>query len=127
MEKPRFICWKDAIMFNRTNESRLSPRINFSGPLRCQVRGSQEITGTISEDLSASGVKFIAGKFIPPNTPVMLEINLLSKVVRPIAQIVWSMPFPRQEKFHLGAKFLEWDPQEKKSFSDFLNMRLNQQ
>ena len=127
MEKPRFICWKDIIMFNRANESRRSSRINFSGPLRCQIRGLQEITSTISEDLSVSGVKFIAEKFIPPNTPVMLEINLLSKIVRPIAQIVWSMPFPHQDKFHLGAKFLEWDPREKKSLSDFLNMRLNQQ
>jgi len=114
-------------MLNRASESRRFPRINFSGPLSCQVRGSQEITNTVSEDLSASGVKFISGEFIPPNTPVMLEINLLSKVIRPIAQIVWSMPFPRQDKFHLGARFLEWDPKEEKSLNDFLNMRLKQQ
>jgi hypothetical protein len=114
-------------MFNRVTESRQSPRINFSGPLRCQVRGSQDIIGTIGEDLSVSGVKFIGRKFIPPNTPVMLEINLLSRIVRPIAQIVWSEPFPHQDKYHLGAKFMEWNLEDKKSLSDFLNMRLNQQ
>lgn len=113
-------------MNNRIKESRLFPRIKFTGPLRCQVRGSQEITSTVSEDLSVSGVKFVAGKFIPPNTPVMLEINLLSQVVRPIAQIVWSSPFLRQDKFHLGARFLEWDPKEKKSLSDYVNLKLNQ-
>jgi hypothetical protein len=113
-------------MDNRSKESRQFPRLNFSGPLRCQVRGSQEITSTVSEDLSLTGVKFVTGKFIPPHTPVMLEINLLSQVVRPIAQIVWSSPFPRSDKFHLGAQFLEWDPKEKKSFSDFLNMKLQQ-
>ncbi len=112
-------------MNNRLKELRLFPRLNFSGPLRCQVRGSQEIVGTVGEDLSASGVKFVSDKFIPPHTPVMLEINLLSQVVRPIAQIIWSTPFPRQDKFHLGARFLEWNPQEKKSLSDFLNMKLN--
>ncbi len=95
--------------------------------MRCQVRGSREIINTIGEDLSLSGVKFINDKFIPPHTPVMLEINLLSQIVRPIAQIVWSSPFPRQDKFHLGAQFLEWNPTDKKNLSDFLNMRLRQQ
>jgi hypothetical protein len=112
-------------MNNRLQETRLFPRMNFSGPLRYQVRGSHEITSTVGEDLSLSGVKFTSGKFIPPSTPVMLEINLLSQVVRPIAQIVWSMPFGRQDKYQLGAHFLEWDPQEKKSLSDFLNMKQN--
>lgn len=113
-------------MNNRLKESRLFPRINFTEPMRCQVRGSQEITDTVSEDLSVSGVKFVAGKFIPPNTPVMLEIKLFSQVIRPIAQIVWSAPFFRQDKFHLGAQFLEWDTKEKKSLADYVNLKKTQ-
>jgi len=53
----------------------------------------------------------------------MLQIRLLSRVISPIAQIVWSSPFPRQDKFHLGARFIECDPQDKKNLSDFLTMR----
>jgi|WetSurMetagenome_2_1015567.scaffolds.fasta_scaffold270253_3 hypothetical protein len=108
------------------NESRLFPRIKFTGSLRCQIRGSGEVTSTVSEDLSLCGVKFIHPKFIPSQTPVMLEINLFSQVVRPIAQIIWSTPFSRQDKFHLGAKFLEWDPKEKKNLAEFINLRLKQ-
>ena len=107
-------------------ESRLFPRIRFSGFLRCRIRGSGEVTSTVSEDLSLCGVKFIHPKFIPSQTPVMLEISLFSQVVRPIAQIIWSTPLFRQDKFHLGAKFLEWDPKEKKSLTEFINMRLRQ-
>ncbi len=114
-------------MDNRLKESRHFHRLSFSGPMRCQVRGSREFINTVGEDLSLSGVKFINNKFIPPHTPVMLEINLLSQIVRPIAQIVWSSPFSRQDKFHLGAQFLEWNPTDKKNLSDFLNMRLRQQ
>jgi len=113
-------------MDNRSKESRLFHRTSFSGPMRCQVRGSREAINTIGEDLSLSGVKFINDKFIPPNTPVMLEINLLSQVIRPIAQIVWSSPFPRQDKFHLGAQFVEWSLTDKKNLFDFLNMRSHQ-
>ena len=107
-------------------ETRLAPRVRFSGPLRCQIRGSGEISGTISEDLSLSGIRFISSKFIPSQTPVMLEISLFSQIVKPIAQIIWASPFFRQDKFHLGARFLEWDPKEKKDLSDFVNMRLKQ-
>jgi hypothetical protein len=114
-------------MQNGPEETRLSPRVSFSGPLRCQVRGSGEISGTISEDLSLSGIRFISSKFIPAQTPVMLEISLFSQIVRPIAQIIWAAPFARQDRFHLGARFLEWDPKEKKNLSDFVNMRLRQQ
>lgn len=113
-------------MDNRPKESRRCSRINFSGPLRCQVRGFPKITSTVGEDLSLSGVKFINDSFIPPNTPVMLEINLLSQVIRPIAQIVWATPLPRQDKFHLGAKFLEISLKEKETLSEFLTLNYYQ-
>jgi hypothetical protein len=114
-------------MNNRSIESRLFPRLDFSGSVSCQVRGAKEIGRSVSEDISLSGIKFISDSFIPPQTPVMLEINLLSQVVRPIAQIVWSSPFPRQNKFHLGARFLEWDPQDKKRLNDYITMKFHQQ
>ncbi len=108
-------------------ESRSFTRFDFSGPLRCQVRGSHEITRTVSEDLSLSGVKFINNKFIAPSTPIMLEISLKQNVIRPIARIVWSSALPRQDNFALGAEFIELDSQDKKNLSDYLKMRISQQ
>lgn len=111
-------------MFGGHKEFRHFSRLNFSGPLRCQVRGSQEIINTVSEDLSLSGVKFINNKFIAPSTSVMLEINLKPNIIRPIARIIWSSALPRQDKFSLGAEFMELDSKDKKSLADYLNMRV---
>lgn len=108
-------------------ETRRFPRINFSGPLRFQVRGMHDVFDTVCENISLSGIRFINNAFVPPATPVMLELNVLSHIVRPIARVVWSSPFHRQDRFHLGAEFLEWDPKDKKYFSDFISMKLNQQ
>ncbi len=109
-------------MDNRAKESRRCTRVNFTGPLRCQVRGSPKIISTVGENLSSFGIKFINDTFIPPNTSVMLEISLFSQVIRPVAQIIWATPFPRQDKFHVGAKFLEIDSKEKEKLSDFLTL-----
>jgi hypothetical protein len=107
-------------------ESRRFPRVNFSGPLRFQVRGIPDVVDTVCENISLSGIRFINNSFVTPATPVMLEMNVLSRIIRPIAKVVWSQPFHRQDKFHLGAEFLEWDPGDKKFFSDYLSMKLKQ-
>ena len=108
-------------------ESRRFPRIEFSGPLRCSVRGSPEVTGTVTQNLSLSGIGFISSSFLAPSTTVMLQIQLLSRIIQPIAQIVWSSPVSRQDKYRHGARFIECDPQDKKNLSDFLTMRSYQQ
>jgi len=113
-------------MDNKPAESRNFPRVKFSGTLACQIRGSHEIMNTIGEDLSFSGIRFINDAFIPRNTPVMLEINLLSKIIKPIAQIIWFASFPRQDKFHFGAQFLELNQKDKQSLSDFLALTADQ-
>ena len=114
-------------MINRIEETRRAPRIDFTGPLRCQVRGTPVFLNTLSDDISDSGIGFINNKFIPPQTTVMMEINIFARVLRPIGKIVWSSPFAHADKYRFGAQFLEWEnSQDKKYLSDYINMKLNQ-
>jgi hypothetical protein len=110
----------------KQEESRRFPRIKFSNPLRFQVRGSPDSSTSLSENISLNGIGFMHNNFIAPLTPLMLEIKLLSRVLRPIGRVVWSSPSAHSNRYRLGVEFLEMDIQEKKVLSDFINMRVNQ-
>jgi hypothetical protein len=108
----------------RTEESRRFPRIQLKNPLRFQVRGSPDFGNSVSENISLNGIGLINNTFIAPLTTVMLEIQLFSRVLRPIGKVVWSQPSSHSDRYHLGAEFLEFDSKDKKLLSDFINMRL---
>lgn len=103
-------------------EIRRFPRTRFTAPIRVQARGCQKFSRTIGENISESGLCFVDTDFIAPATPVMLEIEVLSRVLRPIGKIVWSTPFPRSNKYRSGMEFIEFNPREKKFLADFMHM-----
>lgn len=104
-------------------EGRSSQRIQYSRPMQFQKRGTGQVISTISENISVNGVSFLSDSFIPPETAVMLEIGVFSRVVRPIARIVWSQPTPSSNRYRVGAQFMELDPKEKEFLSDYITMR----
>lgn len=103
-------------------EKRQSPRVNLRTAIRCQVRGEPHFDNAISDDISVGGMSFVGNNFIAPATPVMLEVNVLSKVLRPIGRIAWTQPLPHSDRNRLGIQFLELDPIEKNYLADFINM-----
>ena len=103
-------------------EKRQFPRINLRTALRCQVRGDSRFGNAISDNLSTNGVSFVSERFIAPSTPVMLEINLLARVLRPIGRIIWNSPLPHSDRNRLGVQFIEIDPTEKRYLADFIEM-----
>ena len=105
-----------------TRESRRSPRVRLTTPVRMQVRGSNLFNRTIGENVSESGLCLVNSEFVAPLTPVMLEIEVLSKVLHPIGKVVWATPYARANRYRLGAEFIEIEPQEKKFLTDFVNM-----
>ena len=112
-------------MVIKQEESRRFPRLKFSNPLRFQVRGTPKPCTSLSENISLNGIGFINNDFIAPLTPVTMEINVLSKVLRPIAKVVWSAPLAHSNRYRLGAEFLEMDMKDRKLLSDFVNLRSN--
>jgi hypothetical protein len=110
----------------RPKEQRRFPRIKFQNPLHCQVRGSPDSSSTISDNISLNGIGFINDRYLPALTSIMLEINLLTRVLHPIGRVVWSAPFPHSDRFKAGVEFFEFDQQEKQFLSDFITMKLHQ-
>jgi hypothetical protein len=106
----------------RNEEKRFSPRINCRVPLRVQLRGSLDFSHTLSHDISEGGLSFTCDRSIPRLAPVMLEINILSHVLKPVAQAVWTSDLPHSNNNRLGLKFIEFDPFEKEYLQDYIKM-----
>jgi len=106
-------------------EKRHFPRIKLKSPLRYQIRGTSEFDNVVCDNISDGGVGFISNKYIPTSSLVMLEINVLSRVLRPIGRIVSSLPLPHSERNRLGIEFLEFENSEKHYLHDFIDMQLS--
>lgn len=104
-------------------ENRRFQRVNLHTALRCQVRGTPDFDNAISDNISEGGLAFNSSKFIPPATPVMLEISLLSRILHPIGRVSWCQPLPHSNRNRLGVEFLEFDSSEKKHLSDYIGMQ----
>lgn len=94
--------------------------------LRYQIRGEPQFDTTVCDNISAGGVGFIANQFLAPEKILMLEVNLLSRVLHPIGQIVSSLPLAHSNRNRIGVKFLEFDSNEKNYLQDYINMRIDQ-
>lgn len=106
-----------------TTEKRHFPRLRAAFPLRYQIRGGREYNSTLSENISLNGAGLTNQDFIPPNTLLNVEMNILSRILRSQAKVVWAMPLPHSDRYRLGLEFLEFDPQEKKFLADYLGMQ----
>jgi len=106
-----------------TEEKRVSPRITLRAPLRYQIRGTSEFSDTVMDNISVGGMGFTNNKFIVPQTLVMLELNILSRMLRPIGKISWTSSVPHSERYRLGIEFLELDHTDKNYLSDFVDMQ----
>lgn len=89
-----------------------------------QIRGTPEFNNTVSDNISLGGIGFINDRFIAPKTLVMLEINVLSRVLRPVGKIAWASSLPRSNKYRIGTEFLELDPKERNYLTDYVDMQM---
>lgn len=108
----------------KLEKERRFPRIKLSSPLRYQIRGTPEFNETVCDNISVGGMSFINHKFIAPKTPVAVEINVLSRILRPIGRIAWSLPLSHSDRYRSGVEFLEVGPRERDYLSDYIDMRL---
>ncbi|MCX5696086.1 MAG: PilZ domain-containing protein [Candidatus Omnitrophica bacterium] len=111
-------------MFTNQEVKRRAPRIDLRAQIRYQVRGlPSEFDNVVSNNISASGVAFNTNKFLAPQTPLMLEIDVLSRVLHPIGRVAWCQPLPHCERNKLGVEFLEIDPLERNYLEDYIKMQ----
>lgn len=91
-------------------------------PVRIQARGAERFSHTVGEDVSETGLGFINDDFIAPSTSVMMEIEVLARVLHPIGKIVWASPYPHSNKYRLGTEFIEFDSDERKFLSEYVQL-----
>ena len=109
----------------QVKEKRQFPRINLKTTFSWQIRGANRASNTISNDISLGGLGFVHEKFIAPETPIGLEINILSRIINPFGRIAWTSPLPHSNRYRVGIEFIEFNPVEKNFLSDYIDLRLN--
>ncbi|MFH0855195.1 MAG: PilZ domain-containing protein [Candidatus Omnitrophota bacterium] len=103
---------------------RRAQRIGLRAEMRYHIRGGvSEFVNVVSNNISSTGVSFNASSYIPPQTPLMLEIDVLSRVLHPIGRVAWCQALPHAYRNSLGVEFLEMDPLEKNYLEDYINMQ----
>lgn len=113
-------------MLSNFKEKRNFTRVGLRAPIRYQIMGQPQFDNTISKDISLGGISFTSNSFIPLETPVMLEVNILSKVLKAIGKIAWAQPIPHSYRNIMGLEFVEMPREEKEYLGDYLNMQLSQ-
>ena len=107
----------------KQKENRSFPRLSFHSKIRYQFRGKPDFDSAISRDISCSGLRLTNEQFIPTSTLVMLEINVLNRILTPVGKVVWSMPLAHSNRNQTGIEFVEFNPIEQNYLKDFINMQ----
>ncbi|MFH1577593.1 MAG: PilZ domain-containing protein [Candidatus Omnitrophota bacterium] len=108
---------------NITKDNRNSQRICVKFPIRYQMKRGGFFASALTQNISLSGLKLNADRFFPSGLNFNLELNILSKVIRPIGRVVWSQALPHSDQYQMGIKFIEVNSNDKNYLSDYINMR----
>ncbi len=107
----------------KQKENRCFPRMTFHSKVRYQLRGKPDFDSGVSRDISIGGLKFTNEQFIPTSSLVMLEINILNRILRPVAKVVWSQPLAHSHRNQTGVEFVEFNRIEENYLKDFINLQ----
>ena len=111
------------VVLPNQKENRSFPRLNFHSKIRYQFRGRPDFDSGITKDISCGGLRLTNEQFIPTSTLVMLEINVLNRILRPVGKVVWSMPLAHSNRNQTGIEFVEFDNTEKNYLKEFIAMQ----
>jgi len=104
-------------------ENRRTPRLNFSSRIRYQLRGKPDFDRGVSKDISSGGLRFINEQFIPTASLLMLEINVLNRIIRPIGKVAWSQSLAHSNRNQMGVEFIEFNRIDQQYLKDFIDMQ----
>jgi len=110
-------------MADRLEDHRQFARVKLQAPLRYQIRGTPEFSNTVINNISLGGLSFNNNKFIPPNTLLTFQVDVLSRILNPIGRIAWASSLSRSDRYQFGVEFVQLDEAEKKYLNEYINMR----
>jgi len=108
----------------KQKENRCFPRVDLHSKIQYQVRGKPDFASALTNDISYGGLRFTNDRLVPSSSAVMLEINVLNRVLRPIGKVAWSTPLPHSNRNQTGVEFIEFDVSERRYLKDFIDMQL---
>lgn len=80
----------------------------------------------MTRDLSLGGVRFISDNFIPAHSVLRLEIKLeyghFEKTIYAIARLIWIREIFDDERYEVGAEFIDISGEDLKFLSDYFNL-----
>ena len=103
-------------------ERRKYPRTDTSFPVECDVLQAKNYFYTVSKDLSLGGVKIISNKFLPKDSPLKVNINLINKVLSVKAKVAWCNNARVSERYIAGLEFVGIGNLDQQKISRFLGM-----
>jgi len=105
--------------------ARFFPRIDSQVQFRYQLKGLPEFENAVASDISCGGLRFTSDRFIPTSTTVVLEINLLNRILKPVGRIAWTTTLPHSYRNQMGVQFTDFDGTERKYLEDFVDTQLS--
>ena len=114
------------VLTGNQKENRSTQRLNFHSQIRYQLRGKPEFDRGISKDISFGGLGFINEQFIPTASLLMLEINVLNRIIRPVGRVAWSQSLAHSNRNQMGIEFVEFNQVDQKYLKDFIGMQTAQ-
>jgi len=111
-------------LLEKRKENRCFPRLEFHSKIRYQFRGKPDFDSGISRDISCGGLRLTNEQFIPTSTLVMLEINVLNRILRPVGKVAWSQSLSHSNRNQTGIEFVEFNPVEQRYLKDFIDMQM---
>ncbi|PIQ90968.1 MAG: hypothetical protein COV71_01655 [Candidatus Omnitrophica bacterium CG11_big_fil_rev_8_21_14_0_20_41_12] len=109
----------------KQKDNRTFPRIMFHSKINYQIRGKPIFDSALTRDISCGGLRFTSDRFVPPSTAIMLEINVLNRVLKPIGRVAWSTPLAHSNRNQTGVEFVEFNALEKNYLKEFVRMQLD--
>jgi hypothetical protein len=110
-------------MLTTFQEKRKDTRVNLSIPVHYQIRGTSDFSNTLSEDISVSGICFADNSFIRPDTHLVVEIALMSRILRAIGRVNWSSPIAHSDRYRSGVEFVDLGDKGKSFINDYISMQ----
>ena len=101
--------------------NRRFPRVELHAPVSYQVRGEGRVDNTLCDNISIGGLGFISERFIPPATPLMLEINIFSRRLKAVGKVTRTQPLPHSYRNRIGLEFVELGLRDKEFLSEYVS------
>lgn len=105
-------------------ERRKCPRIDARLPLQFKdiQRPIETYAGSLTKDISKSGIRFVSSEFLSIFTRLLLEISIpsFSRPIKAISKVAWIRKMPRSSQYNVGLQFMDMTEEDSKHLASFI-------